>query len=419
MFCSHCGKEVTVGAKFCPNCGAAIENQPAPTEGQPKAPAVEQPRNPIKKPIAGNSQSGKGKKGMPKPLIVVAAALVLFIGFGAVLNLFGGGNKPDSDPNENQTQPVESQVQPSETQTLQGTEESYREYNPDDFKGTSFVTLHLTSDEAYQTAVKIYNTEDKGCGPGVASLFKTLFTDARGNCGIDLTYIGAVGENFFKAKQFYYKVEVEDIETFKNNIGNHTIAGTRVNTSEWTENDEIYVRCDYYPPNEEVRIDFVFKNYTVNEAQKTNESTEGVPTNIPNIVEAPDDVPIPDDYWAGHWIGTDEGVEMTVTAITDGYQIIIRETYDTNAIEYRLTGIDCLGLIDCEGEEWTIQYSDNGETTETLVGNYSGVLVEKASGEGGYSVRFEGPGGEHILRFVKWGEPLPDWYVRDDGEYED
>lgn len=145
MFCSHCGKEVTVGAKFCPNCGVAIENQPAPTEGQLKAPTVEQPGNPIKKPIAGNGQSGKGKKGMPKPLIIVAAALVLFIGFGAVLNLFGGGNKPDSDPNENQTQPVESQVQPSETQTPQGTEESYREYNPDDFKGTSFVTLHLTN----------------------------------------------------------------------------------------------------------------------------------------------------------------------------------------------------------------------------------------------------------------------------------
>ena len=77
MFCSHCGKEVTVGAKFCPNCGTAIENQSAPTEGQPKAPAVEQPGNPIKKPIAGNSQSGKGKKGMPKPLIIVAAVISL------------------------------------------------------------------------------------------------------------------------------------------------------------------------------------------------------------------------------------------------------------------------------------------------------------------------------------------------------
>lgn len=96
MFCGHCGKEVTVGAKFCPNCGAAIENQPVPTEGQPKTPTVEQPGNPIKKPIAGNGQSGKGKKGMPKPLIIVAAVLVLFIGFGAILNLFDGGNEPTS-----------------------------------------------------------------------------------------------------------------------------------------------------------------------------------------------------------------------------------------------------------------------------------------------------------------------------------
>ncbi len=28
MFCWNCGKEVTAGAKFCPNCGASISNKP-------------------------------------------------------------------------------------------------------------------------------------------------------------------------------------------------------------------------------------------------------------------------------------------------------------------------------------------------------------------------------------------------------
>ena len=37
-----------MGAKFCPNCGVAIESQSAPVGEQPKAPAVERSKNPIK-----------------------------------------------------------------------------------------------------------------------------------------------------------------------------------------------------------------------------------------------------------------------------------------------------------------------------------------------------------------------------------
>lgn len=138
MFCSHCGKEVTVGAKFCPNCGAAIENQSAPTEGQPKAPTVEQPGNPIKKLIAGNGWSGKGKKRIPKPLIIVAAVLVLFIGFGAILNLFGDSDKPNSDP--------------SESQTAQESVVPYREFNGEEFLGVlGGSVVYMGTDEGGET----------------------------------------------------------------------------------------------------------------------------------------------------------------------------------------------------------------------------------------------------------------------------
>lgn len=108
MFCSHCGKEVAAGAKFCANCGAAVNSQPTPAAEPPKAPpptaqrevpTVEQVGTPIGN-GTGNGGQPKKKKGVPKPLIIVAAVLVLFVGFGAVLSLSGGGSEPDSDSGE-------------------------------------------------------------------------------------------------------------------------------------------------------------------------------------------------------------------------------------------------------------------------------------------------------------------------------
>ena len=107
MFCSHCGKEVAAGAKFCANCGAAINSQPTPAAEPPKAPAptaqrevpaVEQVGKPSGNTTGSGGQPEKKKKGVPKkPLIIVAAVLVLIVGFGAVLSLFGDGSEPDSD----------------------------------------------------------------------------------------------------------------------------------------------------------------------------------------------------------------------------------------------------------------------------------------------------------------------------------
>ncbi len=118
MFCSHCGKEVAVGAKFCRNCGVAVNSQPMPAEERQKSPTQEPVEErpevsavePMETPVvertvrpSGNitgsgGQSGQTvrKKGVPKPLIVVAAALVLFVGLGAVLSLFGDSSEPDS-----------------------------------------------------------------------------------------------------------------------------------------------------------------------------------------------------------------------------------------------------------------------------------------------------------------------------------
>ena len=107
MFCSHCGKEVAAGAKFCANCGAAVNSQPTPAAEPPKAPAptaqrevpaAEQVERPSGNVTGSGGQPEKKKKGVPKkPLIIVAAVLVLIVGFGAVLSLFEGDSEPDSD----------------------------------------------------------------------------------------------------------------------------------------------------------------------------------------------------------------------------------------------------------------------------------------------------------------------------------
>ena len=106
MFCSHCGKEVAAGAKFCASCGAAVNSQSTPAAEPPKAPAptaqrevpaVEQVGKPSGNTTGSGGQPEKKKKGVPKkPLIIVAAVLVLIVGFGAVLSLFGDGSEPDS-----------------------------------------------------------------------------------------------------------------------------------------------------------------------------------------------------------------------------------------------------------------------------------------------------------------------------------
>lgn len=105
MFCSHCGKEVAAGAKFCANCGAAVNSQPTPATEPPKAPAptaqrevpaVEQVGGPGGNVTGSGGQPEKKKKGVPKKLlIIVSAVLVLIVGFGAVLSLFGDGSEPD------------------------------------------------------------------------------------------------------------------------------------------------------------------------------------------------------------------------------------------------------------------------------------------------------------------------------------
>jgi len=107
MFCSHCGKEVAAGAKFCANCGVAVNSQPTPAAEPPKAPAptaqrevpaVEQVGSPSGNVTGSGGQPEKKKKRVPKkPLIIIAAVLVLIVGFGAVLSLFEGDSEPDSD----------------------------------------------------------------------------------------------------------------------------------------------------------------------------------------------------------------------------------------------------------------------------------------------------------------------------------
>jgi len=95
MFCRNCGKEVTAGAKFCSNCGTAVNDQPAPTEEQPKTPAVERMSNPDGNGTQNSSQTKK-KMGLPKPFIIAAVVLVLLVALGVVLHLFGKSSESGS-----------------------------------------------------------------------------------------------------------------------------------------------------------------------------------------------------------------------------------------------------------------------------------------------------------------------------------
>lgn len=111
MYCTNCGKEIADGVKFCTNCGAAVNNQTvtppvvklqdAPTpipDIQPEVPAVEKMGDSGENIAKSGNQPEKKKMTVPKkPLIIAAAVLVLIVGFGAILSLFGGGSESDSD----------------------------------------------------------------------------------------------------------------------------------------------------------------------------------------------------------------------------------------------------------------------------------------------------------------------------------
>ena len=92
MFCSNCGKQITDGTKVCPHCGAAVNNQPV-SENPLRNPEVQQASasEPMK-----SGQTAK-KTGLPKkPLIIIAVAVALFLGFGAIVSMFDGNESEPS-----------------------------------------------------------------------------------------------------------------------------------------------------------------------------------------------------------------------------------------------------------------------------------------------------------------------------------
>ena len=270
MFCGHCGKEVTVGAKFCPNCGAAIESQPTLTGEQPKAPAVEQAGNPIKKPIAGNGQSGKGKKGVPKPLIIVAVVLVLFIGFGAILNLFGDSNKPNSDL--------------SESQTTQESVVPYREFNGEEFLSGSYVPGGITyhDKDASQTHVVLGNAllgvyekgsfkklSDRIAKDGVTwKTVKQCLEDDWFNFeteSVELEYINKVQWN--EKSYDYFRLNVHDLDGLN----------SRFELSpDWISPEEIYLIAEAYVVGNSSTGEFGIKiQYYIKQFDEKMNSTPG------------------------------------------------------------------------------------------------------------------------------------------------
>lgn len=94
MICDKCKTEVSSTAKFCPNCGANVENIPEKSaesrvEGAP--PSLEPPRAAEADPSARGRQvqspvsSGVGGKSSKAPLLVVLVALLVLVGAGGYL----------------------------------------------------------------------------------------------------------------------------------------------------------------------------------------------------------------------------------------------------------------------------------------------------------------------------------------------
>ena len=82
-FCIHCGAELPATAKFCPDCGKAVESVPA-----------------VKMPVSGNPVVAGlpivlgDKKKLRAPLAVIAVVVVLII---AIALIAGGNDAPQED----------------------------------------------------------------------------------------------------------------------------------------------------------------------------------------------------------------------------------------------------------------------------------------------------------------------------------
>lgn len=410
MFCSHCGKAVTVGAKFCPNCGAAIENQPAPTEGQPKAPTMERAERSIK----SGTRPGKGKKRAPKPLVIVVAALALFIGVGAVLNLLGDDNKPDSNPGEGLTENV-----------------PYREFNAEEFLSGDVITgtlMYMGSDEGGElsrigNAIMVsYKTKE----------FKKNFSDVlKNNDATWETIKKCLEDDWFnsesKCVELDYIGEVEwkdrSYDYFRLNVTDLSGLNSRFESSpDWTSVQEIYVIAEVDKISDswadelgeqiqQFSIQFFINQFNENISPISNQSQ---PKEDKSTL-------VYEDSWTGNWDEIGGRIHMTIAPTTTGYDIVISGANGAaDMVELRLTGEgNGNGGIACFGEEWNIHYPDGGgDPVETLVNrDCAGTISDDADYLG--IIMYNDLAGKYNLTFVYEGESLPDSFSYDPIEEDD
>jgi phage shock protein C len=84
MFCSHCGKQMDPGARFCPACGGA--SQPVVVGRAPFPGQLTRPRHP--RMIAGVCAGLALHYGWDLSLVRVIAAVALFVSCGTVMLLY-------------------------------------------------------------------------------------------------------------------------------------------------------------------------------------------------------------------------------------------------------------------------------------------------------------------------------------------
>jgi hypothetical protein len=202
-----------------------------------------------------------------------------------------------------------AETESSESQSSKDTETTYREFNASDFGRKEVLLGTLKDSESRQAALKVYSTDGDEGGRLTGLLFTSLFVDIEGNSGFDVTYVSTIGvDGILGTKQYYYKVEVEDLEVFKENVGWWTAGDHKVDTSNWKEDDEIYLQCDLFQPDQQVRFYFRFKNYTADETQKDTAETVATPAVNETANDAETSNPVPsyedtssEDFEGDNW----------------------------------------------------------------------------------------------------------------------
>lgn len=149
--------------------------------------------------------------------------------------------------------------------SISSDEEQYREFCSSDYKNGNYYTTSLENEQSFKTTLQQSYSDDKKNSAFIAEVmkdkvFSVSYQDDE-SC-VDIIELGYVGTNVLGGKQYYYKVNINDMELFNDYIEVNAWFNP-IDTQGWAMNDEIYMLCDYRYPNDEFEVWYYLKNYSV------------------------------------------------------------------------------------------------------------------------------------------------------------